>query len=198
LADLEIFLHREDSLPLLMKIGLAHAQFETIHPFLDGNGRVGRLLITLLLCEREALRKPVLYLSHYFKRHRAEYYERLQDVRDQGDWEGWLAFFLQGVIEVSDEAAQTARRILELREEHRALITNRLGKAAANGHTLLESLFDRPILSVADVVTRTGTTFTAANNLVRRMTSLGILREITGYARNRRFRYDDYVRLFSD
>jgi Fic family protein len=96
LGDLELFLHGQDDLPLLIKVGLAHAQFETIHPFLDGNGRVGRLLITFLLCESGTLQKPVLYLSHYLKRHREEYYDRLQAIRDTGDWEGWLAFFLDG------------------------------------------------------------------------------------------------------
>jgi Fic family protein len=112
LGALETFIHTADELPLLVKIGLAHAQFETIHPFLDGNGRVGRLLITFLLCEKEILTKPVLYLSHFFKRHRSEYYERLQAVRDRGEWEEWLAFFLTGVTEVSGEATETARRII--------------------------------------------------------------------------------------
>jgi len=104
LGELERFLHARSDLPALASISLAHAQFETIHPFLDGNGRVGRLLITFLLCERGILTKPVLYLSHYFKRHRAAYYDHLQAVRDRGDWEGWLAFFLRGVVEVSGEA----------------------------------------------------------------------------------------------
>lgn len=198
LGELETFLHSADDLPLLVKIGLAHAQFETIHPFLDGNGRVGRLLITFLLTERGVLEKPVLYLSHYLKRHRQEYYERLQAVRDDGDWEGWLAFFLRGVTEVSGEAAETARRVLLLRERHRAEITGSLGRAAANGHRVLESLFDRPIISVGETQKLTGTGFAAANQLVARMTELGILREITGNARNRRFRYDPYVRLFTD
>jgi Fic family protein len=130
LADLERFLHASDDLPPVVKIGLAHAQFETIHPFLDGNGRVGRLLITFLLTERAILHKPVLYLSHYFKRHRATYYDLLQAVRDEGDWEGWLAFFLRGVAEVSAEAAETARRILLLREEHRTAITSGLGRGS--------------------------------------------------------------------
>ena len=182
----------------MIKIGLAHAQFETIHPFLDGNGRVGRLLITFLLTERGLLGKPVLYLSHFFKRHRAEYYERLQAIRDRGDWEAWLAFFLRGVTEVSAEAAETARRILELRELHRAQITDKLGRAAGNGHKVLESLFDRPIVAVADVQQVTGTTYAAANNLAARLAELGILAEITGYSRNRRFRYEPYVRLFVD
>ena len=197
LGDLERFLHADTHLPLLIKIGLAHAQFETIHPFLDGNGRVGRLLITFLLTEREVLSRPVLYLSHYFKRHRQEYYDRLQAVRDHGDWEGWLAFFLRGIAEVSGQATETARRVLLLREEHRAAITEHLGRAAGNGHRVHESLFDRPIVTVGAVRELTGTSFPAANQLVARMTGLGILREITGYSRNRRFRYDEYVRLFT-
>jgi Fic family protein len=198
LGDLERFLHRDDDIPLLVRIGLAHAQFETIHPFLDGNGRVGRLLITFLLCEGAALHKPVLYLSHYFKRHRQAYYDHLQGVREEGNWEGWLAFFLQGVAEVSQEAAETARRILLLREEHRAAITAGLGRAAGNGHKILESLFDRTIVSVSDVQKLAGITYVAANNLVSRLTSLGIVIEVTGHARNRRFRYDPYVRLFTE
>jgi Fic family protein len=198
LSELETFLHSPDDLPLLVKIGLVHAQFETIHPFLDGNGRVGRLLITFLLTERGVLEKPVLYLSHYLKQRRAEYYDRLQAVRDDGDWEGWIAFFLRGVAEVAGEATETARRVLLLREKHRSDITMGLGRAAANGYRVLESLFDRPIISVGDAQRLTGTGFAAANQLVARMAELGILREITGNARNRRFRYEPYVRLFTD
>jgi Fic family protein len=198
LGDLERFLHAPDALPPLVRIALAHVQFETIHPFLDGNGRVGRLLITFLLTECGVLHKPVLYLSHYFKRHRQAYYDHLQAVRERGDWEGWLAFFLRGVVEVADEAAGTARRILQLREQHRATITERLGRAAGNGHRVLESLFDRPIVSVADVQQQTGTTFAAANTLVSRLVQHGVLQEMTGYARNRRFRYAPYIALFND
>lgn len=198
LGELELFVHRQDDLPALLKIGLAHAQFETIHPFLDGNGRIGRLLITFLLTENGILHKPVLYLSHYFKRHRQAYYDHLQAVRDQGDWEGWLAFFLRGVAEVSSEATDTARRILALREEHRGQITAHLGRAAANGHKVLEQLCDRPIVSVADIEALIQTTYTAANSLVTRLEDLGILREITGQKRHRRFRYEPYVQLFGD
>lgn len=198
LTHLERFLHADDALPLLVKIGLAHAQFETIHPFLDGNGRVGRLLVTFLLCERGVLSKPVLYLSHYFKRHRSTYYERLQAIRDEGDWEGWLAFFLRGVAEVSTQATETARRILALREQHRSRITDHFGRAAGHGHRVLESLYKRPIVSVEDVRRLTGTTYPAANQLVQRFVAQKILREITGQARHRRFRYDPYVRLFTD
>jgi Fic family protein len=198
LGELETFLHGDDHLPPLVKIALAHVQFETIHPFLDGNGRVGRLLITFLLTECGVLNKPVLYLSHYFKQNRQTYYDHLQAVRDRGDWEAWLEFFLRGVITVAGEAADTARRILLLREEHRTSITNRLGRAAGNGHKVLESLFDRPIVSVADVSALTGTTYAAANALVSRLVDLDVLSEMTGYARNRRFRYAPYIALFND
>lgn len=199
LAALETFLHNSDTgLPILIKIGLAHAQFETIHPFLDGNGRVGRLLITFLLCEQQALVKPVLYLSHYFKRHRQTYYERLQAVRDAGAWEAWIEFFLRGVEEVSGQAAETARRILLLREQHRKSITDHFGRAAGNGHRVLEHLYEHPILSVSDVQTLIQTTYPAANDLVGRMVEQGILREFTGQVRNRRFIYDSYINLFSD
>jgi Fic family protein len=198
LGDLECFLHADDDLPPLVKIALAHVQFETIHPFLDGNGRVGRLLVTFLLTERGVLHKPVLYLSHYFRQHRPAYYEHLQAVRDRGEWEAWLGFFLRGVIAVAGEAAETARRILLLREQHRAAITTGLGRAAGNGHKVLESLFDRPIVSVKDVEQLTGTTYAAANNLVGRLANLEILSEMTGYARNRRFRYAPYIELFGD
>jgi len=198
LGDLENFLHGDDALPPLVKIALAHVQFETIHPFLDGNGRVGRLLITFLLTEAGVLHKPVLYLSHYFRRHRQLYYDHLQAVRDRGTWEEWLAFFLRGVIEVAREAAETARRILRLREQHRTAITEQLGRAAGNGHKLLESLFYRPIVAVNDVQMMTETTYAAANSLVSRLVKLGVLSEMTGYARNRRFRYAPYIALFND
>ena len=185
-------------MPPLVKIALAHVQFETIHPFLDGNGRVGRLLITFLLTERGILHKPVLYLSHYFKQHRQTYYEHLQAVRDRGAWEAWLVFFLRGVVDVAVEAAETARRILQLREQHRAAITEKLGRAAGNGHKVLESLFDRPIIAVSDARKMTGTSYAATNALVSRLVELGVLSEMTGYARNRRFRYAPYIALFND
>ena len=198
LGDWERFLHADLAIPTLVRIGLAHAQFETIHPFLDGNGRVGRLLITLLLYEGEVLGRPVLYLSHYFKRHRARYYETLQAVRDEGAWEAWIHFFLTAVDEVADEATRTARRIVELRERHRALVARETGRAAAGALVVLESLYSRPIVTVGEVARLTGTTSAAARQLVGRFEGAGVLREITGYARNRRFRYDEYIRIFSD
>lgn len=198
LGDLEIFLHSDIQLPMLVRIGLAHVQFETIHPFLDGNGRVGRLLIAFLLCEQEILLKPVLYLSHYFKQHRQQYYDHLQAVRDRGSWEEWIIFFLQGVIEVSKQATETARRILTLRETHRSTITERFGRAAGNGHRVLEYLYEHPILSTNEVRDLIGTTYAAANELVGKFVSNGILREITGQARNRKFMYQSYIDLFRD
>jgi len=198
MSQLEKFLHADDGLPPLLLIGLAHVQFETIHPFLDGNGRVGRLLITFLLTERGVLHKPVLYLSHYFKAHRQRYYEHLNAVRTSGAWEAWMEFFLQGVQEVATEAADTAKRVLALREDHRRLITDRLGRAAGSGHRVLDELFRHPIVSVGDIRKTTGTSIQAANTLVSRLVDAGILREITGYARNRRFRYEPYIAMFSE
>ena len=198
LADLERFLHADDPPPALVRVGLAHVQFETIHPFLDGNGRIGRLLITFLLVEKGLLSRPVLYLSHHFKRHRAEYYDRLQAVRDDGDWESWLEFFLRGVAEVSREATRTAASILRMREEYRAKITDHLGRAAGNGHRIMAKLFEHPIVNVATVRRWLDVTPAGANTLVKRLERIGLLREITGYARNRRFRFDPYLRLFED
>ena len=198
LGALELFLHADNDLPLLIQIGLAHAQFETIHPFLDGNGRIGRLLITFLLCQQKILLKPVLYLSHYFKQHRTAYYEHLQAIRDHGQCEEWLAFFLRGIDNVSREATETARRILALREDHRLAVTTHLGRAAGNGHRVLESLYQRPIISVAQVQELTATTYSAANSLVSRFVTLGILQEATGYKRNRVFRYAPYIAIFGD
>ena len=196
LGKLEVFLHNPGDCPALIWIGMAHAQFETSHPFLDGNGRVGRLLITFLLCEQKILLQPVLYLSSFFKRHRQQYYEKLQSVRDNGTWEEWLIFFLRGVAEVSQEATDTARAVLALQEKHRRLITDKLGRAAANGHCVLEYLYKHPIVRVSHVRNWIGTTYPAANNLVSRMADCGILEEFTGHSRNRAFRYRDYIQLF--
>ncbi len=198
LGDLERFLHAESELPMLVRIGMAHVQFETIHPFLDGNGRVGRMLITFLLCEAGVLLKPVLYLSHYFKRHRQQYYDLLQRVRDHGEWDAWLRFFLNGVVEVSKQATETARNVLSLREEDRETITTQFGRTAGNGHRLLDHLYVQPIVSVDTVKRLNGTTYPAANDLVARFVRAGILSEMTGQSRNRRFSYSRYITLFAD
>lgn len=193
LNDFEAFLHTRD-LPVLLHCGLAHAQFETIHPFLDGNGRVGRLLITFLLCERQILLKPLLYLSYYLKGHRAHYYDRLTAVRTEGDWEGWLRFFFTGVHDVSRAATQTARDILSLRERHRE--TAQEHGCGSNVFILLDKLFERPIVSVRMVEDMLSCTYATANATVQQFVDLGILGETTGMKRNRRFVYGEYLRLF--
>lgn len=198
LGEWEDFLHDERPMPLLLKVGLAHAQLETIHPFLDGNGRVGRLMITFLLCEREALKQPLLYLSHYFKQNRLEYYDRLQAVRDKGDWEGWIRFFLAGVASVANEAADVARRIVALREEQRSIIQETFGRTTADGLRLHEQLFQHPFLSVQFAQQLTGKGFAAANRLVGQMAEAGILREISGRSRKRVFLHERYFRMFDD
>ena len=198
MSELELFLNSPSSLPLLVQIAIAHVQFETIHPFLDGNGRVGRLLITFLLMNRGLLTQPVLYLSHHFKRHRSAYYEHLQTVRTRGDWEGWIEFFLQGVIDVSREAALTAKSILAMREEYRSKIADTMGRGAGSAHRVMEKLFDQPIVAVATVREWLDITPAGANSVVNRLVEIGLLTEITGYARNRRFRFDPYLRLFED
>jgi Fic family protein len=199
LDNLEKFLH-DDSLPLLIQCGLAHAQFETIHPFLDGNGRVGRLLVTFLLCQKRALERPLLYLSHYLKQHRTAYYDRLMSIRDDGDWEGWLKFFVRGVHEVSREAADTARSILRIREEHRQLLSKKLAKdkltATPYDFVFLEYLFEQPITTVRLAEERLKCAFVTANKVVERFVKLGLLEEMTGFQRNRRFRYAPYLALF--
>lgn len=197
LGELEEFLH-EDDLPILVRIGLAHAEFETIHPFLDGNGRVGRLLITFLLVHEAVLREPILYLSIFFKRHRQEYYDRLQDIRDRGDWEGWLAFFLEGVASVSREATWTARQIVSLRDEMRELIHEKLGRRAARGLRLLEALFRQPYINVKMVSEITDLSQPAANALTNAMHDVGILEEVTGKKSYRVFGFQRYLELFEE
>jgi Fic family protein len=197
MGDLELFLYDESPLPLLVRAALVHAQFETIHPFLDGNGRMGRLLITFLLCVKGVLRRPTLYLSYDFRRRRQEYYDRLQAVRDAGDVEGWVRFFLEGVRDVAREGTETARRILLLREEHRGLVTTRLKNSTA-GFQLLDRLFEQPVVTVQLVQRLLGRSYPAANDLVAGFVELGLLREITGGARNRVFQYDPYVAIFGE
>lgn len=197
LHDLEKFLHADDDLlPMLARCGLVHAQFETIHPFLDGNGRAGRLLITFQLVHAGVLHRPLLYLSYYIKRHKAEYYDRLTAVREDGNWEGWLRFFLRGVAETAEEATTTAEAIVGLREGHREFLQNEgLG---LNGLRLLDLLFRRPLINVNLVKDRLDVAFRTANDLVDRLVALELLEEITGGQRNRVFRYSPYWRLLRE
>lgn len=198
LGEFEAYLHKHDSTPALLQIGIAHAHFETLHPFLDGNGRVGRLLIAFMLCEREILIRPVLYLSHYFKKHRQEYYDLLQGNREHGTVEDWLKFFLRGIAEVSNEATETARRIVAMREHYRTLINAEFGQGAGNATIVLEKLFDRPIIMVNDVKNWTGLTYAASNTVVERFCRHGMLAEITGKQRYRKFQYAPYIAIFSE
>ena len=203
LSELETFLHTEE-MPVLLRCGLAHVQFETIHPFLDGNGRVGRLLITFMLCEAGVLSRPLLYLSHYLKANRTEYYDRLMAVREKGDWEGWMRFFLRGVAEVATEATDTARAILELRENHRQRISEAIGEnpsmfgvtRRSNLERVLEYLYQQPVVTIRMVEHRLGCVYATARKLVHELVQLGLLVETTGGRRNRRFLYRSYMELF--
>lgn len=195
LDNLEKFLYDKTSLPELIHCGLAHAQFETIHPFMDGNGRIGRLLITLLLCERKVLQRPLLYLSYYLKTHRAQYYDRLMGIRNDDDWEGWFKFFLRGICEVSLTATETARAILELREQHRDAVSESFS-GSTNCLRLIDYLFEQPILSIRMAQEYLECSYLTASHIIQQLESLDILRETTGQQRNRRFRYDPYLALF--
>ncbi len=196
MGHLERFLRSPGNIPVLIAVGLAHAQFETIHPFLDGNGRIGRLLITFLLCEQQVLRRPLLYLSHYLRKHRSEYYDHLQAIRDVSDWETWIKFFLKGVAEVASEATETARRIIQLREEHRQFVFETIG--TTNASRLLELLYERPIVSARFVRDALEVSPPTANSLVNEFANLGLLEETTGQRRNRAFSYRSYLSMFED
>jgi Fic family protein len=195
---LELFLHEErPDLPLLIKAGLVHVQFETIHPFLDGNGRLGRLLITFLLCATGVLREPILYLSLYFKQHRSAYYDLLDRVRAKGDWETWLEFFLTGVRDTAEQAATAARRILAVFEEHRRKIET-LGRPAASVLRVFEHMQRNPIVSIPAAAKSIGISAPTVAKSLEHMRHLGLLREITGRQRHRLFVYDAYLAILSE
>lgn len=197
LSDLELFLHNEDiKIPHLIRIAIAHYQFETIHPFLDGNGRIGRLLITLYLVSSGILEKPLLYLSDFFERNKTLYYDNLTLVRTKNDLAQWIKFFLTGIIQTSDIAVRTLKTILDMKAsiEREKIIT--LGKRTKKGQLFFNSLFSKPVVTIKDVQASTGLSTKAANDLVKAFIGLKILREITGYQRNRIFIFDEYVRMF--
>ena len=194
LHEFERFMHETRDFPPLVHVGLCHAQFETIHPFLDGNGRVGRLLITFQLVHGGILQRPLLYLSLYLKRNRDQYVERLMAVRDRGDWEGWLRFFLRGVAETAEQATQRARAIVELREVQR----DRVHEAGlpTNAFRALDLLYRRPLVNVNLVLAELGVSFVTASKTVEGLRELGILEEVTGRRRGRVFRFTPYLDLF--
>lgn len=196
LHEFEGYVRDNKDLPPLIRTALIHTQFETIHPFLDGNGRVGRLLVTFYLCHEQILKRPLLYLSFFLKKNQQEYYDLLQAVRTTGDYEGWVKFFLNGVIETANEAVSTAKTIIELREKDRAKMTE-LGRGMSRGTVLLDKLYTHPTVTIKTVKRLTGLTDKAAGNLVTRFIGLGILEEMTGNRRNRRFSYTAYLNTLS-
>lgn len=196
LGDLELFINSDtlNDLPLV-KIALVHAQFESIHPFLDGNGRMGRLLITFWLCQQQILSQPLLYLSYYFKKNRLSYYENLMKVRKEGDWETWVKFFLTGVAEVSDEATQTAKDILALKEDCEKIIAFR---SNLNDQKFLDALFERPIISKREVAELLGVTDVTAGRIVDDFCKLNILEDATpGKQRYKKFAFSKYIDLLN-
>ena len=198
MAALERFLHDENNpYPALIKAALAHVQFETIHPFLDGNGRIGRLLIAYILHHDGVLSEPLLYLSLYFKEHRQEYYRLLDAVRTEGDWETWLDFFLEGIEETARNAVQTAQRLVEVFHEDESSIQDQ-GRVASTGLRVFNALREKPLTSLNEVCNRTGLSFPASSKGMDVLVNLGVAREITGQRRNRIFAYDRYLAILSE
>lgn len=197
LGQLECFLHDQpEPTPILLKVALAHVQFETVHPFLDGNGRLGRLLITLLLCEQGVLREPLLYLSLFFKTHRQYYYELLTRVRMTGDWEAWLDFFAEAVVMTATQAVMTAEELLELANESRDKIKT-LGRAAASCQAIHRVLLETPITTVTKLCEKTGLSPATVNKGLGHLEKLSIVSELTAQKRNRIFSYAGYVDIMN-
>jgi Fic family protein len=197
MSKLELFLHDQPKpTPVLLKAALAHVQFETIHPFLDGNGRLGRLLITLLLCEQKVLREPMLYLSLYFKTHRQYYYELLNNVRMTGDWEAWLDFFAEAVIVTATQAVETTQQLLDLSNQDRDKISG-LGRAAGSTLQVHRALMEHPIATSGSLVEKTGITPATVNKALGHLEQLGIVKELTAQKRNRLFSYAGYIEIMS-
>lgn len=197
MSKLELFLHDQpEPTPVLLKAALAHVQFETIHPFLDGNGRLGRLLIALLLCEQKVLREPILYLSLYFKTHRQYYYELLGNVHMTGEWEAWLDFFAEAVIVTATQAVETARKLLDLSNQDRDKISG-LRRAAASTLLIHRALMEHPIATSGSLVEKTGVTPATVNKALGHLERLGIVKELTAQKRNRLLSYAGYIEIMS-
>ncbi len=197
MSDLEKFLHNDElQVPSLIKIGIAHYHFETIHPFLDGNGRIGRLLITLFLVEKQILSKPLLYLSDYFEKNKSLYYDNLTFVRSRNNIKQWLKYFLVGILETAENATQTLSNVIELKTRLESNNNKYFGKRANNASTLLQYLFQKPVIQVNKVKDITKSSYKTANDLVNEFVRLEILKEMTGQHRNRTFIFQDYIKLF--
>ena len=197
LDNLEKFFYDKSPTPILVKTGLIHAQFEVIHPFLDGNGRIGRLLITFYLCQQKVLNKPLLYLSDFFKKYRQEYYDRLNAFHEKDDIEGWLKFFLDGIIITAKEAVETSKKIIKLREEDMKRIFT-LGRSLNKATLVFNHLFHTPLITIKDVEKITGLKNPNALALINKLVNLGILTETTGRKRNKVFAYERYIKLFEE
>jgi Fic family protein len=197
MGALEKYMHSKPTMPLLIDCALIHYQFETIHPFLDGNGRLGRLLITYFLIWKGVLHRPLLYISYFFKKRQQEYYDRLSLVRENGDYEQWVRFFLDGVIETSEDAVKASRKILELQARHRELLwKKKISSPLAVG--ILEKLYRNPYISVNYIADEFAISFQAASTLVSQLEKAGILKEITGRKRDKRYIYADYLNILSE
>lgn len=197
MGEMELYIHKENHLPILIVCALLHYQFETIHPFLDGNGRLGRLLITFYLCWKGALQKPLLYLSYYFKLHRQEYYDRLNLVREKGDYEQWIQFFLKGISWTSESALETIKRVLSIADTHKQLLLQKKISSPL-AIVLLDYLFTKPHLSIQDVVIHFKISYQTAQSLISQFVEIGILKETTGKKRNRKFNYWEYLDCLSE
>lgn len=197
MGDLELYMHKKSTLPELINCALIHYQFETIHPFLDVNGRLGRLLITFYLYWKGILKKPLLYLSYYLKKNRQEYYDRLTLVRNKGDYEQWIAFFLIGVVQTCQDAIENIKQILQLRETHQALLCKKKISSPI-AIMLLDKLFYTPLIGVSDVQKEFKFSHQSASNLINQFEKIGILREVTGKRRGRRFVYAEYLAILSE
>jgi Fic family protein len=198
MADLETFIHDQNNpYPALLKAALAHVQFETIHPFLDGNGRIGRLLIAFILHHDKLLSQPLLYLSLFFKQHRAEYYRLLDLVRTEGEWESWIDFFLEGVEQIASNAVETAKRLLFLSQKDEQKV-QKLGRSASTTLRVYRVLCERPLVSLNHVCEQTGLSFPAAAKGMSLLENADIVREITGQQRNRVFAYHQYLSILNE
>jgi Fic family protein len=197
MGKLELFLHDlPDKTPVIVKAALAHVQFETIHPFLDGNGRLGRLLITLIFCSHNILKEPMLYLSLYFKTHRDRYYQLLNNVRLTGDWESWLAFFADAVIETATQAVDTAKQLMRLASDDGNRI-NQLKRISGSANMVQKAMLERPMASPNWVRQKTQLSQATVNACLRELAGLGIVKEVTGQKRNRLYSYTQYISIMN-
>jgi len=197
LGELEKYFHTQD-FPILIKCGLIHAQFETIHPFLDGNGRIGRLLITFLLCINKVISEPVLYLSYFFKKNREEYYNKLAEIREKGDWEGWLKYFLKGVYETAENVVELSNKIFNLQEKNKTLLNKAESGYSIKAGVLLDKIYTYPVFSVNKAKELCEVSYNTAKSIIDKFIELGIVTEKPGKKRDRKFYFKEYIDLLNE